>query len=398
MTLVEQADSYRVEDTATRARDSFHAHFGCPPTWVATAPGRVNLIGEFTDYNDGFVLPIAIERRTAIAAAPNDSHTIVLRSEATGETVIIDSSQPLSPDAQGRWTNYPKGVLAGFLDSGLKPCGFDALICSSVPIGAGLSSSAALEAAMATLLEAASGVKLDPVYKALLCQKAEHAYAGVPCGIMDPFISILARIGRGLLLDCRSREPTWLPFADPSVAILIIDTNVRHKLSGSAYAARRRSCETAAQALGVASLREATIGMLEQGSTSMDDMSVRCARHVIGENDRTLRAAECLRQSNWVEFGRLLDESHASLKHDFAVSCVELDAAVEIAQRIGPEGGVFGCRMTGGGFGGCAVALIETAAQQGIVRDIRANYLDRTGIGATLFLSRPAGGASLVKL
>jgi galactokinase len=138
--------------------------------------------------------------------------------------------------------------------------------------------------------------------------------------------------------------------------------------------------------------------MLEQGSTSMDDMSVRCARHVIGENDRTLGAAECIRQSNWVEFGRLLDESHASLKHDFAVSCVELDAAVEIAQRIGPEGGVFGCRMTGGGFGGCAVALIETAAQRGIVRDIRANYLDRTGIGATLFLSRPAGGASLVKL
>jgi galactokinase len=388
-----------MDDVATRARDAFQTHFGRPPRWLASAPGRVNLIGEFTDFNDGFVLPMAIERRTVIAAAPNNSSgTIGLRSEATGETVSVNLRVALQPDGKGRWTNYPKGVLAGFMESGLTPPGFDALIHSDVPIGAGLSSSAALETAMASLLEVITGVALDPVDKVLLCQKAEHVFAGVPCGIMDQFISSLARSGQVMLLDCRSKQPTWLPWADRSVAVLIINTNVKHELSSSGYADRRRSCETAARAMRLPSLREATMGKLLEVAGSLDEMSVRCARHVIGEIERTTQAAECIRRSDWVDFGRLMGASHLSLRDDYAVSCFELDSAVEIAQGIGRKGGVFGCRMTGGGFGGCAVALIETASQDAIVREILAAYSRRTGIEASLFVSRPAAGANVVAL
>ena len=388
-----------MEDAATRARVAFQTHFGRPPRWLASAPGRVNLIGEFTDFNDGFVLPMAIERRTVIAAAPNVyPDKIVLRSEATGETAGIDLAQALRPDGKGRWVNYPKGVLAGFLESGLRPRGFDAVIHSNVPIGAGLSSSAALETAMASLLETVTGVTLDPIDKVLLCQKAEHTFAGVPCGIMDQFISALGRSGQVLLLDCRSKEPTWLPWSDLAVAVLVINTNVKHELSSSGYADRRRSCENAARAMGVPSLREATMEKLRQVSGSLDEMSVRCARHVIGEIERTVRAAECIRRSDWVEFGSLMGESHVSLRDDYAVSCFELDTAVEIAQGLGRKAGVFGCRMTGGGFGGCAVALIETAAQNEIVREIAAAYLRQTRIEPTLFVSRPAEGANVVAL
>ena len=384
-----------MEDISTRAREAFQSHFGAAPRWLAGAPGRVNLIGEFTDFNDGFVLPMAIERRTVIAAAPNGSNTVVLRSEATGETVSVDLSQQLRPGAKGRWSNYPLGVLAGFLERGYKPRGFNALIASSVPIGAGLSSSAALETAAATLLEAVCGVALEPNDKVLLCQKAEHAYAGVPCGIMDQFISALGRADHALLLDCRSLQPAWLPFTDPSVAVLVINTNVKHELSSSAYADRRRHCETAAKAMGVPSLRDATLEKLTTASASLEEMSVRCARHVIGEIGRTLQAAECIRKSDWPEFGRLMYESHLSLRDDYAVSCAELDAAVDIARGIGRKGGIFGCRMTGGGFGGCAVALIETAQQAAIVAEIGAAYSSRTGIEGTLFVSRPAAGADL---
>jgi galactokinase len=385
-------------DVVARARDAFQSHFGRAPQWIASAPGRVNLIGEHTDYNDGFVLPMAIERRTAIAAAPNDSNTIRLHSEATAHTVTIDLSEPLRPSEKGNWANYPKGVLAGFLDAGFKPRSFDALVYSSIPIGSGLSSSAAFETAMATLLEAASSVKLDPVRKAELCQTAEHVYAGVPCGIMDQFISTMGRAGQVLLLDCRSKQPVWLPLAAPSITVLIINTNVKHELSSSEYPARQKSCKKVAAVLDVPSLREATLEMLRKSSSSLDKTSFRCARHVITEIDRTLRAAESIRQASWAEFGRLMYESHASLRDDYAVSCAELDTVVDIAQRIGTQGGVLGCRMTGGGFGGCAVALIETRAEQAITGEIGTEYQRRTGIQGTLFASQPAEGANLVTL
>jgi galactokinase len=374
---------------------AFAAQYARAPRWLASAPGRVNLIGEFTDYNNGFVLPMALEYRTTIAAAPNDSDHIVVRSEAAAETLMLGVGGEPRPGPAGCWANYPKGVLAGFLAAGLRPQGFDAFIASEVPIGAGLSSSAALVVSFATLLEAACGARLDPLTKALLCQSAEHAYAGVPCGIMDVVIATLGRAGQVLLLDCRSHECAWLPFADPAVTVLMINTQVKHQLAHSEYPVRRRECLAAAQALGVASLRDASLELLQLRAAAMDALSIRRARHVISESARTLQAAECIRRRDWGELGQLLDASHESLRSDYQVSCAELDAVVDSAHGIGPRGGVFGCRMTGGGFGGCAVALIESARQEAIVGRLEREYRARTGIAATLFVSRPGGGAHL---
>lgn len=386
-----------LEEVTARIRTQFRAVYGCVPQWLAAAPGRVNIIGEHTDYNGGFVLPMAIERYTVIAAAPNGSRLVNLRSSMTEDAVRVDLSQPLAPGARGHWANYPKGVLAGFIERGIELPGFDALIHSDVPAGGGLSSSAALEVATATLLEAIAGQRLDSIEKALLCQQAEHRYAGMPCGIMDQFISTLGRKDHLLLLDCRSNQPSWVPFTDPSVAILIVNTNVKHELATSAYRQRREKCEAAARALGVPSLREATADMLQKRAGAMDEMSIRCARHVISEIARTLQAAGRIRASDWNEAGRLMYASHESLKTDYAVSCPELDAVVESAQDMGPQGGVFGCRMTGGGFGGCAVALVQTARQETIASEIADRYRRRTGITATLLASRPAQGACLIE-
>lgn len=372
-------------------------HYGRAPRWIASAPGRLNLIGEHTDYNEGLVLPMAIECRTAIAAAPNDSARVTLRSEAATETGVIDLSEPLRPEAARGWINYPKGVLAGFVAAGLRPRGFDALIASSVPMGAGLSSSAALEAATATLLEAVCEVKLDPVRKALLCQEAEQAYAGVPVGIMDPFICILGRRGQLLLLDCRSRETQWLPFDDPEVSVLAVNTNVKHRLAAGAYAERRRQCEAAVRALGVRSLRDVDPEMLGR-TASLDPLTRRRAHHVVSEIARTVEAARCVRARDWPALGRLIDASHDSLRDDYEVSSPELDAVVDIARSIGRPGGVLGCRMTGGGFGGCAMALILTREAAAIMSEIGARYRSRTGLEASVFVTRPAAGAELAYL
>lgn len=386
------------KDAKSRATGGFAAHFGAAPRWMASAPGRVNLIGEFTDYNGGFVLPIALDQRTAVAAAPNQSNRVTIRSEATGESDSIDLSEALKPDLRGRWTNYARGVLAGFCDIGAKLSGFDAFIASDVPVGAGLSSSAALEVAFATLLEGVSSTKLDPVAKALLCQKAEHTFARVPCGIMDPYIASLGREDHALLLDCQSNEAVWLPFADPAVSVLVINTNVKHHLAISAYAVRREECRAAAAFLGVTSLRAASSERLAELHERMDSTVVRRARHVISEIARTVQAAECIRNRDWAEFGQLIDASHDSLKGDYEVSCRELDGVVDIARGIGTSGGVFGCRMTGGGFGGCAVALIETARHQEIVERIDEDYRRLNPARLTFFTCRPGRGAELAEV
>ena len=271
------------------------------------------------------------------------------------------------------------------------------MIHSTVPLGGGLSSSAALEVATATLLEAMTGRTLEPVEKALLCQKAEHDYAGVPCGIMDQFISVLGRQDHLLLLDCRSRRTELVPMSDPSVALLVVNTNVKHELGSGQYAARRAQCETAAKVLGVPSLRDATAAALEKAKTRMDEVVCRRARHVIGEIERTTQAAREIRASNWSAAGQLMYASHNSLRDDYEVSCAELDAVVEIARGIGATGGVHGCRMTGGGFGGCAVALVATDAVDSIAGKIRESYKGKTGIEAALFVSRPAAGATVLK-
>jgi len=388
----------KLQDLAVHVSTEFKKIYGRPPRWIAAAPGRVNIIGEHTDYNDGFVLPMAIEFYSVMAAdRPVDGREVItLRSTLEAEAATIDLSRPVVPTAP-KWGNYPRGVVAGFQARGIQPGGLDVLLHSTVPLGSGLSSSAALEVCTATLLEAVTGRTLDPVEKALLCQKAEHDFAGVPCGIMDQFISALGREGHLLLLDCRTRKTEIVPMQDPSVALLIINTNVKHELSGGEYAERRAQCEEAAKNLGVASLRDVTAAQLEAGKNKMSETVYRRARHVIGEIGRTVQAVQGVRQSDWSTVGRLMVASHAALRDDYEVSCPELDVVVEIAQAIGEKGGVYGCRMTGGGFGGCCVALVKASSVDDITKKISTDYKARTGITATIFSSRPAAGATVVK-
>ncbi len=380
--------------------EQFANTYGRKPRWMAAAPGRVNVIGEHTDYNDGFVLPMAIDRYTVIAAAPSDgkANRIQLRSTAGGAPAEIDLTRPFHAAEKGTWFNYPLGVIAGFAARGLNPGPFEALIHSTVPLGGGLSSSAALEVSTATLLESITGKQLDPVDKALLSQKAEHEYAGMPCGIMDQFISVMGKKDQLLLLDCRSRKTELVPMSDPSIELLITNTNVKHELTGGEYAKRRAQCEQAAKALGVSSLRDADAVKLEQTRSKMDDTVYRRAKHVISEIERTLHAAEGVRASNWPTVGQLMYASHSSLRDDYEVSCPELDAVVAIAQSIGVKGGVFGCRMTGGGFGGCTVALVQADQVSAISERLSAEYEKRTRIKPTLFVSRPAAGAMVLKV
>jgi galactokinase len=373
--------------------------YGRQPRWIAAAPGRVNIIGEHTDYNDGFVLPMAIERYTVIAAdrPVKDTNQIQFDSTLCDKPATLDLGRPLKPFPKGSWVNYPAGVIAGFLARGLNPGSLDVVIHSTVPLGAGLSSSAALEVATATLLEIITGRKLDPIEKALLCQKAEHDYAGMPCGIMDQFMSVMGRENHVLLLDCRSLKPELVPMTDPSVSVLIVNTTVKHELAYSEYSTRRKQCEAAAKILGVPSLRDATPDALECAKGKMDSVIFRRTRHVISEIERTLQAAEGIRASNWPAVGQLMYASHRSLRDDYEVSCKELDAVVEIAESIGLKGGVIGCRMTGAGFAGCAVALVKTDAIDAISKKVAVDYKEKTGIEAIIYVSRPAGGATVIK-
>jgi galactokinase len=386
-----------LKELAAHVTAEFQKHYGRAPRWIVAAPGRVNVIGEHTDYNDGFVLPMAIERYAIMAAdAAAAPGKISIYDTQFKESAAIDISAPVTK-GQPKWSNYIRGVLAGFQNRGVKIPALDVAFLSTVPLGGGLSSSAALEVCTATLIEAATGKPIDPVEKALLAQKAEHDFAGVPCGIMDQFISALGREGHLLLLDCRTRKTQLVPMSDPSVALLVVNTNVKHELGSGEYAKRRAECEQAAQILGVASLRDATADQLEKTKGKMSEVVYRRARHVIGEIERTVHAAEGIRNSNWPTVGQLMYASHAALRDDYEVSCKELDVVVEIAEDIGFQGGVYGCRMTGGGFGGCCVALVKADAVEAITKKIASDYHVKTGIEATIFASRPAAGATIIK-
>jgi galactokinase len=383
------------------AEAQFRAELGRDPRWVVAAPGRVNLIGEHTDYNDGFVFPMAIERYTVIAAdRPADPKTDARKarvlSTGMGQWASIEVDGEIVP-GEVTWSSYVQGSVAGCLAKGLAPGSFEGIIHSDVPLGGGLSSSAALEVATATLVEAITGTRLDPVEKALLCQKAEHDFARMPCGIMDQFISVMAQPDCLMLLDCRSREPRLVRMADPALAVLIVNSNVKHKLTGGEYAERRSQCEQAARVLGVPALRDATGEMLEAARDRLSEVEFRRARHAITEDERTLAAAEAIERSDWEEVGRLMYGSHESLRDDYEVSCDELDQLVEIARSIGPEGGVIGSRMTGGGFGGCTVSLVRSEAVDAVTGVITEKYSRQTGIAPTVFASRPAAGARIVK-
>ena len=321
--------------------DEFQRWAGRQPDEVWQAPGRVNLIGEHTDYNGGFVLPIAIDRFTTVAAGR--------RSDAQ---VRPHSLQMSSADTG--WTKYVDGVIDALADEGVQPGGVDILVDSTVPTGAGLSSSAALEVATAAALSALAGRALDAKVLASVAYRAETAYVGVPVGIMDQTVVALAEDRHALFLDTRSLETEQVPFdpSDSDLHVVVIDSRVRHKLDDGHYAERRRECEAAAAALGVDQLRDATLGQVE--TAAMDETLRRRARHVVTEDERVLQAVDFLRAGDVGALGTLLLASHASLRDDFEVSIPELDRIVE---RAVTQGAV-GARMTGGGFGGCAIALV----------------------------------------
>lgn len=380
-------------DLAQQTAAEFETQFGRPAKFVVAAPGRVNIIGEHTDYNDGFVLPMAIDRYTVLAADATEG------SSATVYSTLVDERQevPLTAGEVSTlpaWTRYIRGVFDAYREEeNIITPAFDAVVNSTVPLGGGLSSSAALEVATATLIETLTGESVSPIRKALLCQLAEHRGAGVPCGIMDQFSSVLCVAGHLMLLDCRSQETKMVPMTDPGIQVLIINTNVKHELAGGEYAERREQCEAAAKALGVPSLREASSAMLEDNKSALEEILYRRARHVIGEIERTTACADAIPAANWDEVGELMYASHHSLRDDYEVSCPELDVLVQAASEVG---GVIGSRMTGGGFGGCTVSLVRTEAVESAAAAICKSYHDQTGIEATAFATPPAQGASVI--
>ena len=383
-------------DLAADAKAHFRHFFDKEASIVAAAPGRVNLIGEHIDYCDGFVLPLAIERYILIAAAPNGS------SEARIRTVMDDAEAVIPLDqeqtiAAPKWSHYLRGVFEGFRQRGNWPVpGFDAVIVSSLPTGGGLSSSAALELATATLTEDLVDTALDTKEKALICQKAEHDFAKVPCGIMDQFASAFGREDHLVLIDCRSAEPELVPFHANDLTILVSNTMVSHDLTDGGYAARRKATEDGLALIGKDSWRDATAEDVEAKKDEMGDRIYRRCRHVVGEIARTINAAECLKNDDFASLGPLMAASHNSLRDDFEVSCTELDILVEIANEIGFEGGVLGSRMTGGGFGGSTVTLCRTDQVRDIAATLSDEYKARTGIEPQIFASRPAKGAHLL--
>jgi galactokinase len=322
---------------ADEATAALQAAFGGRPVATAMAPGRVNLIGEHIDYCDGFVLPFAIDRYVVMTACLNGLEAIRVGS-GSDKPVTIPLSQPLEP-GEPAWTNYIRGVVRGFQDRGVAVPGFDAWVVSSVPMGAGLSSSAALECCTATLLEALTGADLPVREKPLLCQQAEHAFAGVPCGIMDQYASTFGEKDRLVFIDCKTNEHSLVPFSDPDLTLIVANTNVHHELSDGGYASRRRATETGLAILGKPSWREVTSADIEARWNALGDPINRRCRHVVTEISRTLAAAMALRENAIDELGPLMAASHDSLRDDFEVSCKELDTMVEIATEIGGAGG-----------------------------------------------------------
>lgn len=364
--------------------------FGAEPDLVAAAPGRVNLIGEHIDYSDGFVLPFAIKDRTLVAARKrNDSAVRIASAQRRNKIVTVDISK-VKPGLKGEWERYALGVLWAL---GVKK-GVDLLIDGHVPLGAGLSSSAALECSVATAMNHLFdlGFNLDEL--ARLTQKAENKYVGVPCGIMDQSVSLMATQGSALLLDCRDLSTKNIPFdvASSGLELLIIDTQAHHALTDGGYAERRASCESVVAKLGITSLRELTMEQLEKSRGLLTETEFVRARHAVTEMKRVLDCVQALSDSNFALVGELINQSHASLRDDYTVSCPELDTAVDAALAAG----ALGSRMVGGGFGGSAIALIQASKTTETIKAIEKAFSNKAFKAPRFFTSLPSQGAELL--
>lgn len=365
--------------------------FGTPEVF-GVAPGRVNVIGEHIDYNGGLVLPAAIDRWVHVAIRRREDDLVRLVSaQAPGKLVEFSASEELAPEGKS-WGNYVKGVVAGLKRAGFTVPGFEAAVISTVPVGGGLSSSAALEAVFGKVILELIGEEMDDLALAKLCQKAEHDFAGVPCGLMDQAAVILCEEGKLLMLDCVDDSFQHAPFEDPDWGLLIINSCVSHELSDGGYAVRRDGCHAAAKILGVETLREIDPAKLEEALKHpelTEDMQ-RYVRHAVTEIARTLETVEALGERDYARAGELLNASHVSLRDDYRVSCPELDFIAELAQS---QEGVAGCRMTGGGFGGSAIALVRRDCVESLSRLIEQRYEAEFGIEPKIFETRPMGGA-----
>ncbi len=365
----------------------FKKRFGGAPTFVVRAPGRVNLIGEHTDYNDGFVLPMAIDRATWIALRPRTDGRVVLHSmnhQETGEFAL--NAMQKVPE---HWTEYPKGTAWALQEAGFKLTGWEGVTDCDVPIGAGLSSSASFELAVARAFASTSGLPWDPAKMALLGQKAENKWVGVNCGIMDQMISAAGKADHALLIDCRSLESKLVPLPAGTV-VVVLDTGTRRGLVGSAYNERRAQCEAAAKFFGVKALRDVTLAEFDAQDGKLDAMARKRGRHVISENERTVKAAAT---KDPVAFGQLMNASHESLRHDFEVTNDALNTMVDCARRAS---GCLGARMTGAGFGGCAVALVRQEAAAEFVKTVERDYAAATKLNPSVYVCRASNGAEVV--
>jgi len=364
--------------------------FGKEPDLVAAAPGRVNLIGEHIDYSDGFVLPFAIKDRTLVAARKRDDSTIRIASMQRRNKVVTVDINRVKPGLKGEWERYALGVVWSM---GVKT-GVDLLIDGHVPLGAGLSSSAALECSVATAMNHLFGLGFTLEELARLTQKAENQYVGVPCGIMDQSVSLMATQGSALLLDCRDLSTKNIPFdvAASGLELLIIDTQAHHALTDGGYAERRASCESVVAKLAIASLRELSMEQLEASRSLLTDTEYLRARHAVTEMKRVLDCVDVLSNSDFVRVGQLLNQSHASLRDDYAVSCPELDTAVDAALSAG----ALGSRMVGGGFGGSAIALIQASKTTETIKAVEKAFSNRGFKAPRFFTSLPSQGAEII--
>jgi galactokinase len=382
----------RVESIADSLTERFVRLYATRPK-IFRAPGRVNLIGEHTDYNDGFVMPAAIDLYTWVAASPRSDHILQVYSDQFRETVAM-SLDALAGAPRKHWSDFIRGVAAMLQAAGHSLRGANLIIDGHVPIGAGLSSSASLEISTALALLWAASLELPPLEVVKICQRAEHEYAGTRCGIMDQFIATFGRSGHALLLDCRSFEHKLLPIP-AEVRLVMCNSMVKHELAAGEYNRRRADCESGVRTLRhhlpkVVALRDITLANLDSYRNELPELVYRRCRHVVSENQRVLAASDALHCGDLARFGQLMYESHASLRDDYEVSCRELDLLVELASNCE---GVYGTRMTGGGFGGCTVNLVRSDAVDRVQHRITDAYAKATGKTPDLFVCSTAQGA-----
>ncbi|MCG9754225.1 galactokinase [Shewanella insulae] len=381
-----------MSNTGQRANKLFVQTFGTTADDLYQAPGRVNLIGEHTDYNDGFVLPAAINFRTVIAVKQRDDDKFRAVSDAfPGKIYTWHFGQEGEMDPNDSWINYLKGFTAAVSASGLPAKGMDLAVVGSVPLGAGLSSSAALELAFGTALNDCSQLRLSPLAVAQMAQRGENQYVGCACGIMDHMISAMGQEEHALLIDCEDLDYEPVPIPE-SLSLIIVNSNVPRGLVDSEYNLRREQCEQVAEHFGVESLRHLALHTLEAAKDELPEVCYRRARHVLSENRRTQNAAHALEAGNIAKLSELMAQSHQSMRDDFEITVPAIDKLVEIIDAVvGDRGGV---RMTGGGFGGCVVALVDHDLTDAVVEAVERQYQAATGLEASVYLCSASDGAS----